>query len=60
MLKMKVYVDFSASYDRIPHPDGDLENSIAEVGMLSACYFPSRGRPLDPKTHFRLPLVVEY
>ncbi|CAA6656848.1 unnamed protein product [Spirodela intermedia] len=27
----QVYVDFSASYDRIPHPAGNLENSIPEI-----------------------------
>lgn len=28
---MKVFVNFDASYDRIPHPDASLEESINEV-----------------------------
>lgn len=28
---LKVSVDFSKSHDRIPHPDPDLEDSIAQV-----------------------------
>ncbi|MQM12343.1 hypothetical protein Taro_045265, partial [Colocasia esculenta] len=30
--RSQVYVDFAASYDRISHPDGNLEKSIAEYG----------------------------
>lgn len=30
---MKVSVDFGEVYDRIPHPNADLENSISEVGL---------------------------
>lgn len=28
---MKVFVKFDPSYDRIPHPDANLEESINEV-----------------------------
>lgn len=31
---MKVSVDFTESYDRIPHPDADLENSVSEVRLI--------------------------
>ncbi|XP_020574404.1 nudix hydrolase 9 isoform X3 [Phalaenopsis equestris] len=29
--RSRVYVDFGVSYDRIPHPDADLEESINEI-----------------------------
>lgn len=33
---VKVSVDFDGSYDRIPHPDINLENSISEVSFESS------------------------
>lgn len=35
---MKVFVDFSASFDRVPHPDSNLEDSISEVGNIITSY----------------------
>lgn len=33
---MKLVVDFNASYDRVPHPDAKLEDSINEVLFLGS------------------------
>ncbi|KAJ0575445.1 hypothetical protein HanOQP8_Chr00c832g0860541 [Helianthus annuus] len=36
----QVSVRFDESYDRVPHPDAELENSISEVFLLCCiCIF---------------------
>jgi hypothetical protein len=35
---MKVAVKFDPSFDRIPHPDASLEESIDEVDMSTHVY----------------------